>query len=134
MGLWVAKDYREIVEVVLSGNSCNHSPCHFFRKCVIHFVSAAYERSSGPANRDDILSVTNFRLALDEASLRLTLDFPEKASAFPSSERPIDRQWACAKAWLIRCVVKFLGGNPVDSAYEQNEHELFIRSGKDDIL
>ena len=50
------------------------------------------------------------------------------------SERTIDRQWADAKAWLIRCVVKFLGGNPVDSAYEQNEHELFIRSGKDDIL
>jgi hypothetical protein len=48
--------------------------------------------------------------------------------------RTTDRQWAYAKAWLIRRLVKFLGGNPVDSAYEQNGHELFIRSGKDDIL
>ena len=58
----------------------------------------------------------------------------EIAESMQQSERTIDRQWADAKAWLIRCVVKFLGGNPVDSAYEQNEHELFIRSGKDDIL
>ena len=58
----------------------------------------------------------------------------EIAECMQQSERTIDRLWADAIAWLIRCVVKFLGGNPVDSRYEQNEHELFIRSGKDDIL
>jgi hypothetical protein len=31
-------------------------------------------------------------------------------------------------------LAKLFGGNPADSAHEQNEHELFSKSGKDDIF